>query len=204
MSEAERVASWVAGSAALAGRAAPTAGHAGALEDALRLGRAGEPCTAATLGAWCLALEVAVDAQALESLAAWAQGRFAAQLGQPWLARGRDPSATVEALVETLTRAAPLDGRLARLLCAWATELGARPFFVLGPRDAEALADPARLRLLLAGKLRIAVYDLQQRRLEWVGGDAGAGRYAAPDGSSQLIVEWHELQAAEARWRSDA
>lgn len=202
MSEAERVASWVANSAALAGFPV-TPGHPVALEEALRLGRAGERVPVESLDGWRLGLEAEAELESLDELAGWLVERFSAQLGRPWPARGQDPSLTVEALAETVERAAPLDPRLAHLLLAWATELLARPFFAVGPQDAEALADPARLRLLLAGKLRVAAYDLQQRRLEWVGGDAGAGRYAAPDGSSQLIVEWHELQAAEARWRSD-
>ncbi|MCA8922303.1 MAG: hypothetical protein KDD82_10870 [Planctomycetes bacterium] len=205
MSEAERLDAFVLGSEALAGRDPVGPAHRGALEDALRLGRAGEPCGAETLGAWCLALELGVAASALAELAGWLEATFSAQLGRPRILRARDAGETAETLAEVLLRAGALDPCLGRLVCAWATELLARPFFTFGARDAQALGsgERARLRLLLGGKLRIAIYDLEGRRAEWVAGDSGAGRYTVPGEAAVLIAEWHELQAAEARWRAE-
>ena len=77
MSEAERLDAFVLGSEALAGRDPVGPAHRGALEDALRLGRAGEPCGAETLGAWCLALELGVAASALAELAGWLNTKVA-------------------------------------------------------------------------------------------------------------------------------
>lgn len=194
---------FVRGSQALEGEGGLPPAQCEALDEARRLGEEGRPLSADQLRAWATALGEPLDAAEAEGHAAWLRARFGEVVGRPWLARGRDPQATVEALAETLERFGPTT-RLGRWGCAWAAELLARPLLVFRGKDAQALAGgPARLRLLVAGKLRVASYDLGRRRGGWVGGDAAAGRYQA-EGGAEWIVEWHELLPAEARWRAEA
>ena len=94
-------------------------------------------------------------------------------------------------------------GRLTRLILAYAAERVGVPYPCFDRDDARAWREPRRLglRLLMAGKLRDAVYGLSGDVLPRIAGDEGATRHGLPEGP-ELLVEWHELQPAEACWSS--
>lgn len=192
-----RAESFLAGTCALE-RAAPLPGQRELFEEFVRGGRRDAPL--APLLARAAELLGSPALPELLPRAAELLGEVR-QAGPIWQ-RHPGPALAAERLGDLLWEGRACDLRLVGLLLCYGAERWAIPHPCLGGDDEIALRTSREAaRLLLGAKLREAVYSLEGELLLRESGDAGAGHYRGPSGAS-LLVEWHELQAAEERWRA--
>ena len=94
--------------------------------------------------------------------------------------------------------------RLARLLASYVFSYFGALLPVFGPDDRDALLEgrtkPARLRLLLASKLRAAIRSRDGAHALFAATDGSDWYVAADDPEIRMLVDWGELRSAEANW----
>ena len=95
------------------------------------------------------------------------------------------------------------NGRVCRLLANYIASACRIPILVFRSTDEHALAEAGQrldMRVLVARKIREAVFDRYGQLMRRVAEYGLSDRYRGPEGDTQLVVEWHELVEAVDAW----